>query len=163
MGFSGDMQYLVPIGFLVILFKFIIIDFKKNNLFKYLIFGIVGYTILKVMLLKYFGYNEDFIGMSIVMLFLSLLFSYLKIYKNIKKTNNRKEFDYDILYSQIRIGYFIGFGFIIFPFIIKLINLTYLYKGDIKNFYLLLFEYWIVGIIILIASKLGYKIIKKER
>lgn len=97
------------------------------------------------------------------MLFLSLLFSYFKIYKNIQKTNNRKEFDYDLLYSQIRIGYFIGFGFIIFHFIIRLINLTYLYKGDIKNFYLLLFEYWIVGIIILIALKLGSKIIKKER
>ena len=31
MGFSGDMQYLIPMGFVVILFKLVIIDFKKNK------------------------------------------------------------------------------------------------------------------------------------
>lgn len=35
------------------------------------------------------------------------------------------------------------------------------FSGDMQYFYLLLFEYWLSGIIILVASKLGSKIIKK--
>lgn len=29
MGVSGDMQYLIPVGFIAILFKFAIVDFKR--------------------------------------------------------------------------------------------------------------------------------------
>lgn len=159
MGFSGDIQYLVPIGFVVILFKFVIIDFKKFKSFKYFILGIVLYTIFKVILLKYFHYNEDFIGMSIVMLVIALLFSYFRIYKKINKTNVNRDFDYELLLTHVKMGYFIGNIFIIFPFIIKIINLSHLYRGEIKNFYLLLFEYLLSGIIILLTSKLGSKII----
>ena len=52
MGFSGDMQYLIPMGFVVILFKLVIIDFKKNKVFKYFILGMVIYIILKIICSK---------------------------------------------------------------------------------------------------------------
>lgn len=93
------------------------------------------------------------------MLVIALLFSYFRIYKKINKTNVNRDFDYELLLTHVKMGYFIGNIFIIFPFIIKIINLSYLYRGEIKNFYLLLFEYLLSGIIILLTSKLGSKII----
>lgn len=161
MGFSSDMQYLIPMGFVVILFKLVIIDFKKNKVFKYFILGMVIYIILKIILLNYFKYNEDFIGMTIVMLIIALFYIYFKIYIKINSSDANEDIDYELLKIKVKMGYLICGIFIIFPLIIRVLNLLYLYRGEIKNFYLILFEYWLSSLIILIASKLGSKIIKK--
>lgn len=159
MGASGDMQFLIPIGFIAILFKFVIVDFKRHRWFKYFIIGIILYTIIKIIILSELDYNSDFIGMSIVMITLILIFSYIIIYRGIVKTRD-KGINETAFIEKVQAGYFIGIVFLIFPMFIKLANLSFLYRGEIKNFYLLLFEYLLAGFIILFFSSRGAKLIK---
>lgn len=55
--------------------------------------------------------------MSIVMLVIALLFSYFRIYKKINKTNVNRDFDYELLLTHVKMGYFIGNIFIISVFV----------------------------------------------
>ena len=79
MGFSGGMQFMIPIGFVVILFKFIIVDFKNYKYIRHITIGTILYSLLKVLFLKVFNYDEKFIAITVIMLFISLLFIFLKI------------------------------------------------------------------------------------
>lgn len=162
MGFSGEMHFMIPFGFLVVLFKYVIVDFQKYNLFKYFILGSVLYTGIKIYLLKNFYYNKDFIAMSIILFVIHLVFSYFNIYRKIRMLKEDTELDYDLLRTYPQTGYIMGTLLFSYPFVIRILNLSYLYRGEIKNFYLLLIEYLISSVIIIFTSRLGSKNIKKN-
>ncbi|UZW15566.1 hypothetical protein OSC52_06930 [Clostridium pasteurianum] len=159
MGALGDMQFLIPIGFIAILFKFAIVDFNRYRWFKYFVVSIILYTIIKIIILNKLEYNSDFTGMSIVMIILIMIFSYIIIYKGIVKTIDKNIKDTAFI-EKVQAGYFVGIVFFIFPIFVRVANLSFLYRGEIKNFYLLLFEYFLSGFIILFFSTRGAKLIK---
>jgi len=156
MGFSGGMQFMIPIGFVVILFKFIIVDFKNYKYIRHITIGTILYSLLKVLFLKVFNYDEKFIAITVIMLFISLLFIFLKIYK----ANKNKSIDCELLLTQAYFGSSVGIGLILFPLIIRILNLNYLFNGESKIFYLLLVEYLISGLMILSVSKKAEKTLK---
>lgn len=161
MGFSGELHFMIPFGFVVVLFKYVIVDFKKYTLFKYFILGIALYTGIKICLLKYFHYHKDFVVMSIILFILYLVFSYFKIYRKIRKLKDDNELDRELLDAYPTTGYIIGALLFSYPFFIRILNLSYLYREEIKNFYLLLIEYLLSSIIIIFTSILGEKNIKR--
>lgn len=105
------------------------------------------------------NYNSDYTGMSIVTIIIVLLFSYIKIYRGTIRAKN-EDIKYESLLEKVKLGYFIGIVFFIFPIFIKAAHLSFLYRGKIKNFYLFLFEYLLAGTIILFVSGKGTKLIK---
>lgn len=157
MGVSGDLQYILPICLLIVLCKFIVIDFKRRRYKIHVVLGFIIYSFIKLYILRYFNFDSNLRELTVFMTVFILIYLIFEFYI----LKNNKEIKPDILLEKAKVGYIYGTGLILIPIIIKIFNIN-IYSGEIKNYYLILFESFLSGVIYLLISNYGIKKMSRE-
>jgi len=154
MGASGELQYMMSLTIIAIFMKFIISNFDKKNYRKYAYLIIILYTVIKFFILKYFDFEENMIDTTIfvgvvLFIFLSIEFFILK-----HKQKSKEE-----ILAEIKIG---GYGFSIIQLVIPISMILFkvdIYNSSRKNFILLIIELSLSGILCLLLTRKGIKML----
>lgn len=157
MGTSGFLQYLIPFGFVIILFANIIVDFKNMKLFKYYILLSNMYLISQVVFFKYYYYTYDLYELFLITFFIKLIFDYIEIYIKIK---NDSPNNFDVIKAKYTTFKMYNGFLLIFPLIMLIFKLDFLYGKNNTLLIYMVTQYIIAFSIIKYNNNKYYKKIK---